>query len=337
MAGRSPTRMCAMALAFALGACATHNARFYDKDGPPESVPSDLASTPDAVPKVEPLNPFANRPYNALGRTYTPETRDIAYRQRGIASWYGKQFHGNRTASGEPYDMFAMTAAHPTLPIPSYARVTNVRDGRSVIVRINDRGPFLYDRIIDLSFAAATRLGIASPGSGEVEVERITMRDIEAGHIGAGHTGVALEPAANPSISLASAPPAPPVAPITLAAATIPVAAPLVPAAAPTPPAPGAPVINPGPEYSGPWSVQVGAFAVPANALALRERLALLLASPEASYLPPAVRSPRVEHGNGVDRVLIGHFPDHDAAQHWAMELRKYLKRDTAISKADTK
>ncbi|MCU0940643.1 MAG: septal ring lytic transglycosylase RlpA family protein, partial [Burkholderiaceae bacterium] len=135
---------------------------FYQDDGPPDRVPADIARLPDAVPKVEPFHPYANRPYSALGRTYTPLTDDRPFRQRGFASWYGKQFHGNRTASGEKYDMLGMTAAHPTLPIPSYVRVTHVKNGASVILRVNDRGPFKHDRVIDLSYAAAVKLGIAA-------------------------------------------------------------------------------------------------------------------------------------------------------------------------------
>ncbi|MGE5337904.1 MAG: septal ring lytic transglycosylase RlpA family protein, partial [Gemmatimonadota bacterium] len=154
---------------------------YYQNDGPPAQVPADLAGVPDAIPRVEPLNPFANRPYVALGRTYTPLNGDAPFRQRGLASWYGRQFHGNRTSSGEIYDMFAMTAAHPTLPIPSYVRVTRIRTGASVIVRVNDRGPFKDDRIIDLSYAAASRLGFADVGTAEVEIERLTNADIASG------------------------------------------------------------------------------------------------------------------------------------------------------------
>ncbi|MBC8119051.1 MAG: septal ring lytic transglycosylase RlpA family lipoprotein, partial [Burkholderiaceae bacterium] len=114
----------ALVLSATLSACGTaKRGGYYQNDGPPERVPSDVASIPDATPRVEPLLPRVNRPYIALGRNYTPLTTDVAFRERGVASWYGKQFHGNRTASGEIYDMFAMTAAHPTLPIPSYVRV----------------------------------------------------------------------------------------------------------------------------------------------------------------------------------------------------------------------
>ena len=120
----------------------TEGGKYYLDDGPPASVPDNLSSVPDAVPKEEPFHKFANRPYTVMGRTYVPIVNKERTVQRGIASWYGKKFHGQRTSSGEIYDMFAMTAAHPTFPIPSYARVTNVKNGRSVIVRINDRGPF---------------------------------------------------------------------------------------------------------------------------------------------------------------------------------------------------
>jgi rare lipoprotein A len=147
--------------------------KYYLDDGPPDTTPGDLASVPEAVPRNEPFHKFANRPYTVFGITYVPVVNKERTVQRGIASWYGKKFHGQKTASGEIYDMFAMTAAHPTFPIPSYARVTNVKNGRSVVVRINDRGPFHSNRIIDLSYAAAVRIGIAAAGSGQVEVERV--------------------------------------------------------------------------------------------------------------------------------------------------------------------
>ncbi|HEY2627704.1 MAG TPA: septal ring lytic transglycosylase RlpA family protein [Usitatibacter sp.] len=176
----------AVTLAFALAACGTASKKptqgaaegprkpsYYSDDGPPESVPSNLAEIPDAVPRDEAYNRFANKPYTVFGRTYVPVLNKEPTKERGIASWYGKKFHGQKTASGEVYDMFAMTAAHPTLPIPSYAKVTNLKTGKSVVVRVNDRGPFHTDRVIDLSYAAASRIGIAAPGSGMVEVERV--------------------------------------------------------------------------------------------------------------------------------------------------------------------
>lgn len=146
---------------------------FYKDDGPAEELPDGLDEIPDAEPRFEPLHRFANRPYVVFGKEYVPNTRLRPYRERGIGSWYGKKFHGQRTSIGEPYDMFAMTAAHPTLAIPSYARVTNLANGRSVIVRVIDRGPFHAGRIIDLSYAAAYRLDYIRNGSAEVEVEAI--------------------------------------------------------------------------------------------------------------------------------------------------------------------
>lgn len=146
---------------------------FYRNDGPAADIPVDLAAVPDAVPRDEPLHRFANRPYNVLGRNYVPLTDHTPFRQQGVASWYGRKFHGQKTSSGEPYDMFGMTAAHPILPIPSYARVTRPDTGQSVVVRINDRGPFLHNRIIDLSYTAAWKLGLIARGSGEVIVESL--------------------------------------------------------------------------------------------------------------------------------------------------------------------
>jgi rare lipoprotein A len=146
---------------------------YYKDDGPGENPPPNLASIPDAEPKAEPLHRFANRPYQVFGRDYVPLTDARDFRQRGIASWYGRRFHGGPTSSGEPYDMYAMTAAHPVLPVPSYVRVTNVANGRSVVVRVNDRGPFHAERAIDLSYTAAYKLGFADSGSALVEIEAL--------------------------------------------------------------------------------------------------------------------------------------------------------------------
>jgi rare lipoprotein A len=144
---------------------------YYKDDGPGDS--QKLASVPDAVPRVEPLHKYANRPYERMGKKYVPLTRVGLFRQRGVASWYGKGFHGKSTSNGETFDMYKMSAAHPILPIPSYARVTNLANGKSVVVRINDRGPFHADRAIDLSYAAAYRLGYVPQGSSKVEIEQI--------------------------------------------------------------------------------------------------------------------------------------------------------------------
>src|SRR5574338_1093959 len=146
---------------------------YYQNDGPGDDIPGNLEEIPDPEPRPEPLHRFANRPYSVLGQSYVPQTRIAPWREQGRASWYGRQFHGSATSSGEPYDMYAMTAAHPTLPIPSYARVTNLANGRSVVVRINDRGPFHKNRVIDLSYTAAFKLGYADQGSTQVEVVSI--------------------------------------------------------------------------------------------------------------------------------------------------------------------
>lgn len=156
--------------------------RFPDRDGAPSDAPPDLARLPDAVPQIEPIRPGgANKPYSVLGQSYEPMAKDVAWKETGLASWYGTKFHGRRTASGEMFSMYGLTAAHRTLPIPSYARVRNTRSGKEIIVRINDRGPFHSTRIIDLSYAAAVKLGIVSMGSAQVEIERLTFDDIRTG------------------------------------------------------------------------------------------------------------------------------------------------------------
>jgi rare lipoprotein A len=149
---------------------------YYLDDGPGDHPPPDIDAIPDAVPCYEPPLARANRPYAALGESYTPMTEFQPYKAAGIASWYGKRYNGQKTSSGEIYDMYGMSAAHTTLPIPSYARITNPDNGRSVVVRINDRGPFKKDRLIDLSYAAAYKLRLIGKGSGQVEVEAIDAR-----------------------------------------------------------------------------------------------------------------------------------------------------------------
>jgi rare lipoprotein A len=187
----------------------TPSSRYYADDGPPEVLPPGLDAVADAVPRAEPLHRYANRPYVVMGRAYVPATALSPYREQGIASWYGRKFHGQRTSTGEVYDMFAMTAAHPTLPIPSYARVTSVASGRSVVVRVNDRGPFLHGRIVDLSYAAAHRLGIAQRGSGEVVVEAV---------LPGGETVASVSPVLSTPVPVAAGVPAPAEAPVQSAA-----------------------------------------------------------------------------------------------------------------------
>ncbi|MBQ0943152.1 septal ring lytic transglycosylase RlpA family protein, partial [Ideonella sp. 4Y16] len=172
------------------------------RDGPPPPGSPDPMALPDAEPRVEPIRQGGpNKPYEVAGTTYVPQTGDAPMVETGLASWYGRAFHGRRTASGETYNMHAMTAAHKTMPIPSYARVRNPANGREVIVRINDRGPFAKGRIIDLSWAAAVKLDVQH-GVRPVEVERITFEEIRAGLV---------RPRGAPAeTALAAAPPPPP-------------------------------------------------------------------------------------------------------------------------------
>jgi rare lipoprotein A len=161
-------------LSLVLAGCGTVRHR-AGSDGPPARDDPDrpnLDAIADAVPRAEALIPGPNKPYTVLGESYRPETGNRPYAERGMATWYGRKFHGNRTASGELYNMYAMTAAHRTLPVPSYARVTVPATGKSIVVRINDRGPFVKGRVIDLSYAAAYKLGVLG-GETPVLVERV--------------------------------------------------------------------------------------------------------------------------------------------------------------------
>ncbi len=171
-----------LAAALLLAACSTGPARrspppavpVPERGGTPP-IPPDLASIPDAVPRHEPRSRRGNpASYEVFGQRYHVMATAQGYKERGVASWYGPDFHAKDTSSGEPYDMYAMTAAHKTLPIPAYARVTNLENGRSVVVRINDRGPFVKNRIIDLSYTAAHKLDMTRAGTAFVEVEVIT-------------------------------------------------------------------------------------------------------------------------------------------------------------------
>jgi rare lipoprotein A len=259
---------------------------YYKDDGPGDAVPGNLDSIPDAVPRAEPLHRFANRPYTVFGREYVPVTSLRPYRERGIASWYGRKFHGEKTSTGETYDMYAMTAAHPTLPIPSYARVTGVATGKSVVVRVNDRGPFLHDRVIDLSYAAAHRIGIAQKGSGEVIVEAILPGE---------------------PVRVAAAPP-----PVTSAATTAPPGASMPPAAtAALPPAPDPIPVQSG---AGGYVAQLGAFASFANAQNFVEHVQNQLAAAQVE--------PKVRQVNGLFRVYVGPYADRDEARRVAERLK---------------
>ncbi|MER1967495.1 septal ring lytic transglycosylase RlpA family protein [Castellaniella sp. GW247-6E4] len=241
--------LCAALLVVA-GCASRSGGGYYKDDGPGRDIPANILSIPDAVPRVETHAPANFRPYVVFGQRYVPIGENQAYRQTGIASWYGRKFHGQKTANGETYDMYAMTAAHPTLPLPSYARVTRAGTGRSVIVRINDRGPFHSSRVIDLSYVAAAKLGLIGPGSGQVIVEAITNNDILSGRY------------ARTAVAQASPPP-PPAAPPPVSAASQ-----LAPAAAPAPRQTALYTAHAGGIY-----LQFGAFSSQGNAHALAQRV----------------------------------------------------------------
>ena len=167
-------------LALALMMLAACGGNIMEKGDSAPSNPPDVSGIPNAVPKVERTRPQNQKSYVVLGKRYYPMSSNKGYREKGIASWYGKKFHGRKTATGETYDMYQMTAAHKTLPLPSYAEVTNLDNGRKIIVRVNDRGPFHGGRIIDLSYAGATKLGIIGRGTGKVEVRAIDAKNYGA-------------------------------------------------------------------------------------------------------------------------------------------------------------
>ncbi|MBV2234978.1 MAG: septal ring lytic transglycosylase RlpA family protein [Sterolibacterium sp.] len=271
---------------------------YYLDDGPGDNPPSDeaLAAIPDAVPRTEPLHRFANRPYVVFNREYRPLTAIAPYKAQGIGSWYGRKFHGQRTSSGEIYDMFGMTAAHTTLPIPSYARVTNPANGHSVIVRVNDRGPFHADRLIDLSYAAAWKLGYIGSGSTRLEVESVLP-------------GTPLPPAA-------------PVAP-----ASVDPLAEMIRRTAqnPTLPPPQTTGLLPEVSESRGIFLQLGAFSNADNAENLKNHLARELASLSATpsgnddLASKLVIQPRA----GIYRLQLGPWPDRASAQKIAERLRQ--------------
>lgn len=279
-------------------------------DGPEANPPANLDAVPDAVPRIEPLARGPNNPYTVFGQRYVPDTTGQPYRAQGPASWYGKKYHGKPTSNGERYDMYGMTAAHPTLPIPSYVRVTRVATGKTVVLRINDRGPFLGGRVIDLSYVAAHKLGVLSPGSAEVIVERIMPEQIANGTALASNT-----PPARPISSATTTPtplPPPPTtptaqsnAPAAPAVATLPLAA--------TPPGSATPLA------AGSVYLQLGAFSDPARAQAIAARAA-------AQVSNQAGVSVNVELGAGnLHRVRMGPFASTEAATQAAAPLESAL------------
>ncbi|OIR04931.1 RlpA-like protein precursor [mine drainage metagenome] len=189
---------------------------YYLDDGPGDNAPANIDSIPDAVLKTEPFFTRSNKPYSALGQQYIPMTSYVPYKKQGVASWYGKRYHGRKTSTGEIYDMYAMSGAHTTLPLPSYVKVTNPANGISVIVRLNDRGPFKHDRLIDLSYAAAYKLRLIGQGSGLVEVEAIDTSAEALQKIASNNTPTpAAAPAETPPAKPVEAEPASSVTPVS--------------------------------------------------------------------------------------------------------------------------
>ena len=299
----------------------------YDaqRDGAPANPPADLIDRPDAEPRVEPIRSGGpNKPYEVLGQRYTPLAADEPVLETGLASWYGRKFHGRPTASGEIYDMYAMSAAHRTMPIPSYARVRNPANGREIVVRINDRGPFHSTRIIDLSYTAALKLGVLR-GVAPVEVQRLTHEDIRTGRW-RGETALVLAsapPVASTESSAQAAQPAEPQAEASVTTVSPALAA--VPAPAPPPlsaaelglasaratagsAARASTVAAPG------FWVQLGAFRQRQSAFDLRQQLMR-----ELAWLEPWLA---IFDDSAIFRVQAGPFASRTEAHSAAERLR---------------
>jgi rare lipoprotein A len=276
---------------------------YYLDDGPGDNPPQDIDSIPNAIPKKEPLLERANKPYKALGATYTPMTSYQPYKEHGTASWYGKRYHGKNTSSGEVYDMYSMSAAHPILPLPSYVKVTNPANGRWVIVRVNDRGPFKSSRIIDLSYAAAYKLRFSAQGSSLVDVEAIDPNNI-------------------PSYALQEAPINVPEAtsiPEASTPATPPTATPVVTTKSISSPIQNS---NPNPVISQ-FFVQVGAFKSEANADLLVKKIQGLELAPDAGV--------NSVYNGGLYRLKLGPYDNKQEADLAATNIRKKLNLPTII------
>jgi len=340
--------VCAAVLLGLLTACSApqRGGGYYQDDGP-GNAPVDGRAIPDATPRIEPFAQANMRPYTISGRRYTPMQDNSGFRQEGLASWYGRQFHGKRTANGETYDMYAMTAAHPTLPIPSYARVTRPSTGRSVIVRVNDRGPFHSNRIIDLSYAAAAMLDLIAPGTATVIVEAISHDQIRAGTYAQPTQAAASKPVQTvpqaPQVQVPQAQTTPvqttPVqtTPVqTTPVQTTPVqTAPMQTASEPTPPAPTAPRAAQPQSTSPPIApqapktaqsrqifLQFGAFSVAENAYRLASDLSKVV--PETVLVP--------QGDDGLHRVLIGPLP----TRAYAIQAKTTIEEITGLSSVVT-
>ena len=271
---------------------------YYKDDGPGDVTPEGLLELPDAEPRIEPYSKSGNKPYVVFGKQYVPMTDARPFKQTGRGSWYGKKFHGQKTSSGERYDMYKMSAAHPTLPIPSYARVTNVSNGKQVIVRVNDRGPFHSSRVIDLSYTAALKLGYIGHGSADLQVERLLPADIEQILANKGNVStfaVAMEAVGIPATESTQLAPAAlqPVAFVSNESASSGVAA--------TPVASG-------------FYLQFGAYSQAANAESIRTRLAQ-----DAGNVLPQLT---VEPSNNLYRLYSGPFATRETAAAAAAQVQ---------------
>lgn len=297
----------ALAAALVLAGCSSISRP--GRDGPMASPPPDLAATPDAEPRVEPLRTGGpNKPYTINGRHYVPQARDAPLVEQGLASWYGRAFHGRPTASGEIYDMHAMTAAHPTMALPSYARVRNPANGREVVVRVNDRGPFVAGRVIDLSYTAALRLGVLG-GVAPVELERLTHDAIRSGAWRRDAPAVAT--------------PHPVAAPAAIETTELPLAAAPAAAVAPSSAEP-APFSKPLPAAAPPdatargWWVQLGAFRQRDGALGFQQRVAA-----ELSWIAPLLA---LTEERSLHRLQAGPYASRDEASAVAARVRDALR-----------
>jgi rare lipoprotein A len=287
---------------------------YYLDDGPGDNAPANIDGIPDAPLKSEVPLPRANKPYIALGQQYSPMTSYVPYKKQGVASWYGKRYHGKKTSTGEIYDMYGMSGAHTVLPIPSYAKVTNPANGRSVVVRINDRGPFKRDRLIDLSYAAAYKLRLIDSGSGLVEVETI---DTSAAAL----LNQPKLPTTATQISNASAPASTantdvtltPIADSTATASTPTIST--VPASTPAIPTPAI-ASTPAPAIMQ-YYVQAGAFKSEANGQLLIKKI-------QGLQLAENVDVASV-YNNTLYRVRLGPYANRSAADASAANIRKQL------------
>lgn len=283
---------------------------YYLDDGPGDNAPADIDSIPSATLKTEQLYARANKPYIALGQQYTPMTTYVPYKKQGIASWYGKRYHGKKTSTGEVYDMYAMSAAHTVLPIPSYAKVTNPANGRSVIVRINDRGPFKHDRLIDLSYVAAYQLRLIKQGSGLVEVETIDTSAEAMRGVQNNKTVTAVVPTES---SVSENPPVTVQAVSTEPAAT---SKPITNTAAPPTPTQAA-ISAPTAPTATQYYVQAGAFKNEINGNLLQKKI-------QGLELAENVGLTNV-YNNGLYRVKLGPYASKKEADTSAAKIRSQL------------